>query len=75
MRKDSAPQIETCEIDDTELDGVSGGLNIGGLNLAPVTGIAPSITAPLGGIAAPVSGISAAVAGVTAPVGGIMGSI
>lgn len=75
MRNGSAPQIETREIDDSELDGVSAGLSIGGVNLAPVTGIDPSLTAPLGGITAPLGGITAPLNGVAAPLGGIMSSI
>jgi hypothetical protein len=71
MRFDSAHQVETREIDDSELDGVSGGLSLGGLNLAPVTDISPT----LGGITAPLGGLTATLGGVTAPLNGIVSSI
>ncbi|MFE1802341.1 MULTISPECIES: hypothetical protein [unclassified Streptomyces] len=41
--------IETREIDETALDNIAGGLDIGGVNLAPATGV------DLGGIAAPIT--------------------
>ncbi|MEU6460249.1 type A2 lantipeptide [Streptomyces sp. NPDC005047] len=51
--------VETREIDEAELDGIAGGLDVGGINLAPMTGL------DLGGITAPV----------TAPVDASLGNI
>lgn len=53
-------QIETREISETELDGVSGGLAVGGINVAPVTdvtsGVTSNVTAPVNAIAKDVLG-------------------
>ncbi|MBQ0984713.1 type A2 lantipeptide [Streptomyces sp. F63] len=43
MRNDFTPQVETREIDDADLDTVSGGI---GVNVAPVLGAVDSV-APL----------------------------
>jgi hypothetical protein len=37
MRKDFTPQVETREISDSDLDGVSGGVGILGLDVSGVT--------------------------------------
>ncbi|MBW1597077.1 type A2 lantipeptide [Streptomyces sp. JJ38] len=69
---DFAPQIETREIDDAELDNVAGGVagasvNAGGAldvtAMADVDGAAAGLTAPVAGLAAPVAGLTGGVAG------------
>lgn len=49
-------QIETREISETELDAVSGGLAVGGINVAPETSVVSNVTAPVNAIAKDVLG-------------------
>lgn len=65
----NAPQIQTVEISDADLDNVSGGLV--GTVLGNVTGTADSIL-PVSGIVGSVTGLVGSVTGVnTAPVTGL----
>ncbi|MGW2817009.1 type A2 lantipeptide [Streptomyces sp. NPDC001415] len=65
----NAPQIQTVEISDADLDNVSGGLV--GTALGNVTGTADSIL-PVSGIVGSVTGLVGSVTGVnTAPVTGL----
>ena len=47
MRKDFTPQVETREISDSDLDGVSGGVGILGLDVSGVTSPVLSATGSL----------------------------
>uniref|UniRef100_A0AAU2VEE6 Type A2 lantipeptide n=1 Tax=Streptomyces sp. NBC_00003 TaxID=2903608 RepID=A0AAU2VEE6_9ACTN len=65
----NAPQIQTVEISDADLDNVSGGLV--GTVLGNVTGTADSVL-PVSGIVNSVTGLVGSVTGVnTAPVTGL----
>ena len=75
MRNDFTPQVETREIDDAELDNVSGGLGALGLDVSGVVGsvvgtvatvapIATSAASQVTGIAPGVTGMAPGVAGI-----------
>ncbi len=67
MRKDSAPQVETREISDSELDNVSGGL------LEPVLGTVWAIDSVLPSVS-DVTGLVSGATGVNvAPLTGLAG--
>lgn len=77
MRSDFTPQVETREIDDTDLDGVAGGIGLGaGLH---VSGISDTLGAvgsalPVGGLLNTVTtltGTTSTVTGLTGLLSGI----
>jgi hypothetical protein len=49
-------QIETREISETELDGVAGGIAVGGINVAPATSVDTDVTAPVNAVVQDVVG-------------------
>jgi hypothetical protein len=65
MRKDFTPQVETREISDSDLDNVSGGVGLLGLDLSgvtsPVLGAAESVLP--GGLGQTVSTVASLVPG------------
>jgi hypothetical protein len=65
MRKDFTPQVETREISDSELDSVSGGVGLLGLDIsgvaAPVLGATESLLP--GGLGQTVSQVTSLVPG------------
>ncbi|WP_037607014.1 hypothetical protein [Streptacidiphilus rugosus] len=80
MRSDFTPQVETREIDDTDLDGVAGGIGLaGGVRLGGgigVTGLSDTLGAvgsavPVGGLLNTATGLT----GLTAPVNSLTGIV
>ncbi len=70
MRNDFTPQVETREIDDAELDNVSGGLGVLGLNVSGVVGSVVGTVDNVAPVAAPTLG---SVTGLTPGVTGLAG--
>jgi hypothetical protein len=68
MRKDTAAQVETREISDSDLDNVSGGV------LGPVFGTLGTVDETLGSTLSEVTGLTSGVTGVnTGNVTGLLG--
>ncbi|GAA1912368.1 type A2 lantipeptide [Streptantibioticus ferralitis] len=66
MRKDFTPQVETREIDDTELDNVSGGVGALGLNVSGVVGsVVGTVDSVVPGVGPTVGQVTGLVPGVT----------
>lgn len=71
MRKDSTPQVETREISDSDLDGVSGGVSIsGGVSVDGLDTLVSEVTSaasmlPVGQVVGLVSGATSTLTGVT----------
>ncbi|GAA3115167.1 type A2 lantipeptide [Streptomyces echinatus] len=70
----STPQVETVEISDAELDGVSGGLSVNTLNstLGTLNQVAPGVTGLVNTVVGTVEGVSGLN---TAPVNGLVAGL
>ena len=79
MRNDSTPQIETREMSDSDLDGISGGLGVsGGVQIDGLEGLVSQATAampalPVGQVLGLVNGAAGSLSGVTGTVAGLTG--